>query len=194
MPTLATTFRAILAGLQAAIAPYVDRDRDRARTAFLFFIWQRIGRTATRFENLFARWRNGTLPKPRTTPRPPRPITPTTPAPPFRLPRSRAWLIREMQCHHVNGRAGTLEYFLANPDLPEFLAAAPQARRLLRPLCHMLGLQMPGDPRWPDPKPSPAPKPAKTPFLPLPPVPETVNVRAERSNPAYYHPIFSKAR
>ena len=63
MPTIATQFTAILAGLRAAIAAHAAR--DRARAAMLVLVWSRVSRMATRFETLFAKWRAGTLPKPR---------------------------------------------------------------------------------------------------------------------------------
>ena len=36
-----------------------------------------------------------------------------------------------------------LHYFLQRDDMPAFLAAVPRAGRLLRPLCHMLGVPLP---------------------------------------------------
>ncbi len=60
--------------------------------------------------------------------------------------------------------------------MPEFLAAAPQAGRILRPLCHMLGIALPAILQLPAPPPRrkpvkpPRPKPAPLPpLLPLHP-------------------------
>ena len=57
---------------------------------------------------------------------------------------------------------GWLSNFLHRDDMPAFLAAVPRAGRLLRPLCHMLGvappefLKLPSRPRKPrTPKPRP---------------------------------------
>ena len=74
MPTIATHFHAILFGLRAVIDAHARRDRDRARAAMLVLLWSRIGRMSTRFETLFAKWRAGTLPKPRPSRTPPPPM------------------------------------------------------------------------------------------------------------------------
>jgi hypothetical protein len=135
MPTLATRFSLILAGLRAAIAPVAAR--DRARTALLVLLWGRLARSATRFERLFARWREGTLPKPR----PSRAGQPTTRQPHPHLPANPAWLVA--MARETAPMASQLQHLLAHPDITEFLAAAPQAGRILRPLCHMLGIPRP---------------------------------------------------
>ena len=123
MPTLATTFAAILAGLRAAIAPTAAR--DRARTALLVLIWSRLGRMATRFERLFARWRAGTLPKPR----PARARQPTTQQPHPSIPTDPAWLV--VMVRETAPVAGQLQHLLDHPEIADFLHAAPQAGRIL---------------------------------------------------------------
>ena len=146
MPTIATLFSAILAGLRAAVANSsalrslnpAHAERVRARTALLVLVWGRIGRMANRFENLFARWRAGTLPKPR----PSRAGQPTSPRETARIPTGRAWLVHVVG-FEAAGRASQLQHLLARPDMAEFLHAAPQAGRILRPLCHMLGITPP---------------------------------------------------
>ena len=68
MPTIATLFSTIIAGLRAAVANSSalrsmnpdHAERVRARTAMLVLVWGRIGRMANRFEALFARWRANT--------------------------------------------------------------------------------------------------------------------------------------
>jgi hypothetical protein len=135
MPTLATRFSLILAGLRAAIAPVAAR--DRAHTALLVLLWGRLARMAARFERLFARWRAGTLPKPRHS----RAGQPTTWQPHPHLPAAPAWLVAMVR--ETAPMASQLQHLLAHPDIADFLAAAPQASRILRPLCHMLGLPQP---------------------------------------------------
>ena len=68
MHPLATTFRAILAGIQAVIGTVVRK--DRTRDAVLAPIYFHLSRTIQRFEKLVAHWRNNTLPKPAPTPKP----------------------------------------------------------------------------------------------------------------------------
>ena len=166
METLATLLTAILTGMRAALAPHVNR--DRARTAILLCAWTRIGRAASRFQALFARWQSNTLP----TPRPARAARPTeTQQKPY-FPAGRAWLAGTTD-HHVRGHASQLQHLLDHPDMPKFLAAAPQAGRILRPLCHMLGITMPAallprsrmKPSRRKPANSPRPKPAPVPPL-----------------------------
>ncbi|MCC6718053.1 MAG: hypothetical protein IT555_09220 [Acetobacteraceae bacterium] len=172
MLTLAVLLTRILTDLRTAVARHTTR--DPARIPVMVLAWARIGRTAARFCALFARWQAGTLPRPRPsragTPRPSRP----KPA----FPAGRAWLAAATD-HHVRGHASQLAHLLAQPAMAEFLTAAPQAGRLLRPLCHMLGIPLPPPlqrpprptrPRPPRPRPAPAPEttPPPTPDRPLP--------------------------
>ena len=186
MHPIATIFRAILSGLQAAIAPFANKDP----TQFLLRIYHHLSRTMVRFEKLVTHWRNGTLPK-QCKPRPDRPSHPrATP----RFPTGYAWLIRSVDDSNARGQANYLEHVLASPEFIQFLAEVPRANRILRPLAKSLGIQMPGDPPRPYPKPAPPPKPAKKTWFNLPSAPVTVEVTVERRNPNYYHAIFSKAR
>ena len=192
MNTLATPFRTILKGLQAVIGIVLTKERHRE--PILTRIYLHLNRTLARFEKLVANWQNNTLPKPRQrAPRPTRPgagalrpspaRTGTTP----RLPTSRAWLIRNVDHYNFRGHASQLQHFLASPECVAFLAEVPRAGRILRPLARSLGIQMPGDP------PPPAPKPAKPAATPYPP-PASPPVRAQHSPFSLRHPIFSKAR
>ena len=179
MTTLATIFRAILTDLQKVIAPIAAKDR----TQFLVRIYYHLSRTIQRFEKLVTHWRNNSLPRQRS--RPSRPsharITPA-------FPTGYAWLVRGVDHYNARAHASQLQYFLASPECAQFLAEVPRAGRILRPLARSLGIQMPGDPLPPMPKPAPPPKPAKNPWFLLPPAP----VAVERRDP--YPPIFSKAR
>ncbi len=166
METLATLLTAVLKGICLALGPYVNRDSTRAPVFRL--AWTRIGRAATRFQALFARWQSNTLP----ALRPSRPTEPRRRAPKPYFPAAHAWLAGSTD-HHVRGRASQLEHLLNHPDMPKFLAQAPQAGRILRPLCHMLGITMPATLHLP-----PRAKPATPPRLksrrpklaPLPPL------------------------
>ncbi len=190
MTTLATTFRAILSGLQAVIG--IVAAKNPARDQILGRIYVHLNRTIQRFEKLVAHWRNNTLPKPRVSrPSPARPqstpILPTERRPIWRLPTGRAWLIRNVDHYNFRGHASQLQYFLATPECVAFLAEVPRAHRLLRPLAKSLGIQMPGDP------PPPLPKPAKPAKHPCPP-PLREQPRAAPPPLTIHHPIFSKAR
>jgi hypothetical protein len=140
-------------------------------------LWFRLERLGNRLTRLYDRWQQGTLPKPRpktTRPKsaqkPTPPQIPELPAPgmplvesPPRLPRGRGWIIRRIP--DSGPSAGALHDLLQQADIRTFIEAAPQAARLLRPLCHALAvdqpawLQLPPRPRKPR-KPRP-PKPRR---------------------------------
>jgi hypothetical protein len=118
-------------------------------------LWFRLERLGNRLTRLHERWRTNTLPTPRPkTPnrpksvRKPPPQIPEFPHPgtalvdsPTRLPRGRGWIIRRIP--EAGPSAGALHDLLQQPDTRDFIEAAPQAARLLRPLCHGLGIDQP---------------------------------------------------
>lgn len=142
--------------------------------------YARTLRNLRRFDRIVQRWKAGTLPTPRLrAPRPDRPKRPApatpmpAPAPAASLPK--LWLNRLLNLHGQG--YPPLEVWLhTNPELPELLKAAPQAGRLLRPLCRALQIIMPEylklPPRPPRPKPAkpaapaPEPLPRLLPFYP----------------------------
>ena len=153
-----------LVARQAAII----RPMTAPLVALLVLAHGRLWRLAHRFDALALRWHAGTLPKRRVgPPRPPHPQTPrphTAPRAHLRSGRM-AWLIRLHQ--RTAQFAGQVEVFLAQPETRALAAEAPQAGRLLRPLCRALGLPTPDylrlpprPPRPVQPKPIP-PKPAQ---------------------------------
>lgn len=102
----------------------------------------RAARAVTRLLALFARWQAGTLPKPQFDyPRPRQQATRHARRPYQRLPRSRAWA--GARVFELRAYASQLSLLLANPDMAPFLAHCPQAGRLLRPLCHAIGAELP---------------------------------------------------
>ena len=149
-------FTPLLTRLQTAIA--VVAARERSLTALLVAVWGRIGRISTRLERLIALWRAGKLPKARVYRGR---IAGTPTQPPVRiLPSVPAWLLVAVRDAAPFGNR--LEALLSEAECEAFLAAAPQARRLLRPLCRMLGIGVkpprPGKVRavWQKPTPAPA--------------------------------------
>ena len=137
---------------------------------FINALTQRLSRLAARFADLSRKFEAGTLPPLRPTAR----LTKRSPAAVARppavtaavtaaFPSGFAWLQRWIPL--TSYPRGMIEQVLADPDLPEFLAAAPQAGRVLRPLCHMLGIAPP--PAVACPKPSARPRP-NTPAAPRP--------------------------
>ena len=130
--------------------------RDPRRVMFIFPLIQRIQRLRDRFARLMDRLAAG---------RPPRPHrgTPRKAPPRDQLPRKRAWLLAALR--HEGGLAHLwLNELLDRPDTRALLEAHPEAARILRPLCRMLGVEHPALP-CPAPKPR-APKPIPAPEPP----------------------------
>jgi hypothetical protein len=130
----ADRFAATLDGLCRAVAARAAAERTFAPLALLLWGWLR--RVAARFAATAARVEAGRL----HPPRPARPAAPRRVSPPApRLPRGFAWVLRAVPASA--GIAGQLQNFLAEPDVVDLLAAAPQLARPLRPLCRMLGIR-----------------------------------------------------
>jgi hypothetical protein len=128
-------FSLILIDLQAAIAARAAR--DRAWTVLLVALWGRVGRARARLERLIAQWRAGTLPKVRAA-RVGRVHAARVP-PVVRYPTKHAWLSSRIWGTGAFG--SQLEHaLLTDAECQAFLAAVPQAGRILRPLLRMLGV------------------------------------------------------
>ena len=126
-------FLAILSDLRAAIA--VRAARDRMLTVLLVAVWGRIARMGTRLERLIGLWRAGTLPQP-AAPRAARVYKPGS-TPRLQFPTGSGWLLRKLG-HEVAAYGSQLQHLLTEAECVAFLAACPQAGRILRPLLRML--------------------------------------------------------
>jgi hypothetical protein len=120
-------------------------------------VWTRVGRFQRRFSALYGMWKAGTLPQARA-----RAAATPHPTPPPQggpqggreaglaraggvsvLPRAFAWLYKILPVS-----AGTLASMLgpllsSHPEMKAFVAEVPQAGRMLRPICTMVGLKPP---------------------------------------------------
>jgi hypothetical protein len=138
-PGFAGRFAAIAAGLVALVARAFLRHPSLA--PLILPLCGRLNRNARRLATLMSRLarhgacrrrgeasgRGALAPRERSrTPKPP-------------IPTSQAWLVRTLR-HEAAGFASQLSHLLAEPGVSELLDAAPTARRLLRPLCRMLGI------------------------------------------------------
>jgi hypothetical protein len=128
-------FADICAGLVAAAA------RHTTLSPLLMLVWSRLRRTLTRLDRLAQRWQQGRL-----TPRPSgtnsrQPPQPEDASHPSRTPQGHAWLIRLHQ--PLAQFAPRIQLLLDDPDIIALCAAAPQAGRLLRPLCRMFAITPP---------------------------------------------------
>ena len=153
LPGLARRFTMVIDGLCRVTAARIATDRSAG--PLLILIFGRLRRLAARFAALAARAQAGPLPSPRR-----RPARPGAPRNNHQrpLPESFAWLIRLVPETAAYG--GQVQALLSDPEMAALLDAAPQAARLLRPLCRMLAVR-------PDPTVlRPPPKPAAPPTLP----------------------------
>jgi hypothetical protein len=155
-PGLAETFGLIIGGLCKAAAVRMCADPSVRPPLLLIHAW--LKRLVQKFAALVARAEAGTL-------RPPRPGRHRAPAknppgkPRPRWPTNFAWLIR-MLPYEAACFGSQLQHQFSQPEMMALLEAAPQAGRLLRPLCRMLAIDLPPalhlpprPPRPPKPKP-----------------------------------------
>jgi hypothetical protein len=137
LPAPADRFALLIEGLCRALAA---RSAGGALAgSLIILIWGRLSRMAVRFSRLAARCHAGRLP-----PRPVRRRPARSGPPPARLPKNFAWLVRLVP--QAAAGASQLQHLLATPELAALVAAAPQAGRILRPLCRMLGVRPPPGP------------------------------------------------
>jgi hypothetical protein len=154
-------------------------------------LFWRLVRMVGRLDRLILRWQAGKLRPEResrvrrsrgqpvscqesSTPGSPLPESLPQPASP-RMPRGHGWLIRLAQ--PTAQAAMMVEFLMADAEAAGLFAAAPQAGRIFRPLCRMLGIPIPPalrlPPRPPPPscvRPRKAPRPRLPPLGPLLPV------------------------
>ena len=126
------SFSSILSDLQAAIAARAAR--DRTLTVLLVAVWGRIARMRGRLDRLVALWRAGKLP----ARRPSRAGAVRATGIRERYPTAPGWLVAEVWEARAYG--SQLAHALAEAEMVAFLAAVPQAGRILRPLYRMLGV------------------------------------------------------
>jgi hypothetical protein len=135
---------------------------DRASVPFLNLTCRRLRRLCSRLRRLIAAFREGRLvpPRVRTRGEPPTRLTESPAEPPesgaepgltqpasparkeqLRLPSKCGWLLRFGW--QAAGSRCQFEHWLEDPEVKALVAASPQARRILRALCHMLGIELP---------------------------------------------------
>ena len=128
-----------------------------------FLIWGRLRRLGIRFTRLVARIAAGEAPPPPRQRAPRTPAPRPAPRPAAGLPRGRAWL-RRLLLPEGPAAGSQLQHLLADAEMAALIAADRRVGRLLRPLCHMLGVTPPHAPARPprQPPPDAAPHPAAT--------------------------------
>jgi hypothetical protein len=134
-PSPAERLAGLIDGLCAAVAAHGPR--GLLTLPLLLLLWSRLRRMALRARRLAMRMHAGA---PLATPRPRSPPRGAPSRPYVRLPRGVTWLVRAVPA--TASGAATLQFLLDQPDMAE-LAQFPPMRRLLRPLCRMLGVKPP---------------------------------------------------
>jgi hypothetical protein len=150
LPSPAERLAVLIDALCTAIAAHGVRGLLTA--PLILLLWSRLRRMAGRARRLASRIEAGaplSIPRPRAAPR--------TPARPYiRLPRGFTWLVRAVPGTACG--AATLQFLLDDPEMAA-LAETPPMRRLLRPLCRMLGVRPPPVAKPPPPAEAAAPGP-----------------------------------
>jgi len=149
-PSLADRFTWLFDGLCKVIG--VDAQRQRVEAALAWAIWHRVRLLGDRLIALAERVRAGRMrarikKSPHPCPPPQERERGRTAAlegvrlPTASLPREFGWVRRMLP--ETGQYAGLLSYLLRDPETVALLEKAPQAGRVLRPLCHLLGVQPP---------------------------------------------------
>ncbi len=136
---LAERFTWFIHGVGRGLGARYDTDRMSGvyviTAQLLFQVGMRLQNLRKRFIALLARAQAGPLPPPR----PPRNRKREARKRQRPFPEPFAWLLKLGQWRVAPWR-GDLERLLADPEMAVLLRNAPQAGRLLRPLCRMLGV------------------------------------------------------
>ncbi len=156
--------RTILRGLMAVFANW-----GAMEPSLTLVFHNRVSAIHRRIERLLVRFRAGMLRpmSPRTAKAGPR--APSQQA--VRMPRKFGWLL-DAGKHNAAYFTNQLNDLLTTPEMVALLEAAPQAKRMLRPLCRALAVELPwtvAAPRPPRPRKPRAPRPKPEPYkIPLP--------------------------
>ncbi len=132
-PALALRFAELVAGLIAVIARVFYRHPTRFQVILPLCLW--LERTRNRLAKVMHKLESGTL-----RARKPQVGGKSSGKSPVAFPRRRDWLLVDLK-HEGAYYAQRLEALLTEPDIAQLVATTPQAQRLLRPLCHMLGVR-----------------------------------------------------
>jgi hypothetical protein len=147
-------------GLREAIGRY--QLRHHAWIPLLNLAYGRLARSVGRLDRLMRLWQAGTLPVPRVRAKRAAAVRKAEPAA-LRLPGGHGWLVK-LLVPAGNMGANFVNLMLQDPEARALFEAAPQAGRIFRPLCRMLGLEQPAwlrlppRPRRPRRKPEPKPR------------------------------------
>jgi hypothetical protein len=145
MNTVASPFlslSAVIVALRVAVAAWGGR--RLLDEALVHLVHRRLGEILRRIEGMVARYQAGTL-RPALVRGAGEPgvaavLRPRREAAVRQLPCRFAWLVREVGWEAA-GFGCQLRALLERPEMVAFLAACPQAARVLRPVCRMLAIE-----------------------------------------------------
>ncbi len=144
----------------------------------------RLWRMARDFHNLFKLWAMGQLPAARKRPHQNTQPKPASVGPKPPPPLGFAWLVNILP--EATDYRAQVQALLAEPTIMAFLAEAPQAGKMLRPLCRLLGLHPPKTALPESPPSETAPldiTPQETPTAPIAPHQEQAEAADTRTTP-----------
>ena len=126
--------------------------------ALLSLAWNRLGMAVKRLSALYEKYRAGTLKPTRVRPSRKGEARPSRPRPLPLEPRRAGWLT--LMVPECSWGGGSLLMMLEHPDIVAIITDVPQARRILRPMCHLFAdgsripaiLKLPRRPRPAKPK------------------------------------------
>jgi len=139
--TISANLRMILRGVLAALGMW------RLEVGQMLVLHRRVGLIAARIERMLQRHRAGRLWRVMARAAQRQPITRRSPP---TMPRRFGWLV-QAGGHQAAGFASQLQTALAAPEMAALLAVAPQAGRILRPLCRALAVELPAPRSLPTP-------------------------------------------
>ncbi len=137
--SLPARFAAAIDLLSRGVATSLPQNCGNA--ALALSAWTRLRRLLVRFAALVAALEAGRFSAPRRTPGASRRRCLGAPA--IRLPGWSGWLLWLAPALETRIGRAHVESLLGDPDLQMLLVRAPQTGRILRPLCHMLGIETP---------------------------------------------------
>ena len=134
-PEIAHEVARAITGLCAVIAAAFDR-----HPIFVYIVndlWNRLNRAKQRFTRAMDHLAAGRKPRPR---RPGTAAGAVGGMPPAKLPTAHGWLLNAIP-YKAAAYQYQLELLFARPGVEDLIKSSPEAQRILRPICHMLGMK-----------------------------------------------------
>ncbi len=139
LPSPFLSLSAVIRGLRGAVGGWGVR--GLLATALVLLLYRRLGQIGLRMERLVARFQAGRLRVPGVRTVVDAPVVRAKREGGVRIwPHAFGWLVRAA-AWEAAGFGSQLRAVLEQPEMVALLTAAPQAARVLRPLCRMLAVE-----------------------------------------------------